>query len=48
MGYTYTEEKLKELFLHALDLFNECIESDISPSKHGTCFLHSQKWRRSV
>lgn len=39
MGYTYTEEKLKELFLHALDLFNDSIESDISPSNTVLAFF---------
>lgn len=31
MSYAYTEEKLREMFLRALDLFNDCVESDISP-----------------
>ena len=39
MGYAYTEEKLKELYLHALDLFNDCIESDIAPSNTMLAFF---------
>lgn len=30
MPHTYTENELREVFLQALDLFNACIESDIS------------------
>lgn len=30
MPYTYTEDRLRTIFLQALALFNDCIESDIS------------------
>lgn len=39
MGYTYTEERLRELFLLALNIFSDCMESDISPSNTMLAFF---------
>lgn len=46
MSYTYTEDALREIFLQALELFNDCIDSDISEENTVLAFFTPKTGKR--